>query len=262
EFEHDDSALVRAVRHRDGRTLSVERDDDGLLKALASEDGNRLQVSRDEDGYVIAEQVGTVSVDYPLTAGRRVASVTVDGDEHARFTWSGDALIGIGAFGREIGLASVHGQRATEIRFPNGISQRADLSADARVMRERLIDARGRTLDDRAYDYDDAGRVSEMWGPEYRQVRYDARGHVIAVERTDGSVERYGYDEAGHLLASPWGGEHFVDTAGRVVRTRRETLEYDTAGRVVSRRTSEGTTRYSYDTRDRLTTVILPAGQW
>ncbi|HEX7955432.1 MAG TPA: RHS repeat-associated core domain-containing protein [Pyrinomonadaceae bacterium] len=148
-----------------------------------------------------------------------------------------------------------------------------------------------------AYGYDAAGRLSTITqGAEVFGYLYDALSRVAGLQRPNGVTTSYTYDAAGRverLAHGPAGGpavEDFsfgynvddeietitslasspllpagkaaaqADAANRVPQFGQAAYAFDDDGQTTTKTDAQGTTRYDWDARGRLTRVTLPGG--
>jgi RHS repeat-associated protein len=222
---------------------ATERNDAGVAigESFAFHDGPRITLVRDDQGFL------TFSDD-PLRAA-------VVGQADGRplgascNAWSGP-----------LRYRAAHGQVAA--RYPSGVIEAIKLDGAGR-RREQIITGRDRrVINRRRLIYDDAGQLvgvdDELRGQQ--RFVFDLAGRLRAVRRPSGDdIERYEYDEAENLSRD---GERWqFDLADRLVERPGHSYAYDACGNCIEHREhGRGTTRFTYDGRNRLVRVERPDG--
>ena len=144
------------------------------------------------------------------------------------------------------------------IEQPNGMVQRFEYDADARLTRREVLTARGQVAAWRAFAYDAAGQLIGMddWRLGVRRYQYDAGGRLSAVLDGQGVVlEQYRFDIEGNLLASPEFSDAEVDTGNRIRRAGADRFTYDEAGCLVRWERNGQTREFSYGPFDQLASI-------
>ncbi|MGW1002520.1 RHS repeat-associated core domain-containing protein, partial [Streptomyces sp. NPDC002520] len=132
----------------------------------------------------------------------------------------------------------------------------------------------GRTVQHRAYSYRADGNLIGIDDSRNgsRTFDLDAAGRVTAVHAANWT-ERYAYDEAGNQTQAQWPADHpgqeavgpRTYTGTRINRAGNVRYEHDALGRITLRQKTRlsrkpDTWRYTWDTEDRLTSVVTPDG--
>lgn len=101
-----------------------------------------------------------------------------------------------------------------------------------------------------SYRYDTLNRVIESVNPlqETTLLDYDENGNLLKVTEPDGNTTVYAYNAGNQLAQVQYGNDFTVK------------YEYDPAGRRSLMTDRTGSTRYTYDALNRLTSVIDPRG--
>jgi RHS repeat-associated protein len=259
----------------------------GRLASVTDPTGARTETRYGPDGEAeqVIDALGYVTSRRFDTLGNLVGMVSPDG---AKWEFSYDSLC------RLVGIHDPAGASWLREHDAEG-----NLTASIDPLGARRIDTvnqwgRIAGIDDGVtsaeFDYDELGRATAQRRPDGTESRasYDLCGRRTSTTDPLGGVTRYSYTPAGRLarVTSPLG--HSVafeyDRAGRLVteidprglrrayrydaeaRVTRVTatgqawyFDYDAAGRLATRRGSNGgTTRYDYDTVGRLTQVTDP----
>jgi RHS repeat-associated protein len=105
-----------------------------------------------------------------------------------------------------------------------------------------------------SFSYDANGLLASVTDPSGGDfsLGYDPLGRLTSLSRPNGVTDSYAYTAAGQLASrSSAKSGSVIDALG---------YTYDDSGRVATRTDSSGTTTYGYDTADRLTSVLAPAG--
>lgn len=114
---------------------------------------------------------------------------------------------------------------------------------DANNCLTQIKDAAGGTV---SYTYNNMGEITAVTDPLSRQrtIAYDQAGRVISKTDALGHSVSYTYDEAGNVLT-------MTDEDGVVT-----TYGYDRESRLVSIKTAAGVTTFTYDSLDRVVSVL------
>ncbi len=133
-----------------------------------------------------------------------------------------------------------------------------------------VLDISGTAAADYFVDYkrDKLGRITEKtedygYGPKTTRYEYDLAGRLSEVW-TEGQLEvRYTYDENGNRLSAERAGSVTTaeyDAQDRLVRYGDTQFTYTLAGDLLTKTTPGGTTEYHYDMLGNLREVTLPDG--
>jgi RHS repeat-associated protein len=111
----------------------------------------------------------------------------------------------------------------------------------------------GRTVQ---YQYDPMNRLLNAidWAGKRTRYAYDAVGNLASVDHPNGATSSYVYDSANHLL-------QVVNRSGAQVLSSFLYSLDPSGNRLQVTSAASGTTRYSYDALDRLTSWTAPSGQ-
>ena len=272
------------LRRRDGRTFEVESLD-GTVRTFRFPGGDGTATPPD---YLpgIGSKAKLLSVRTPYGGeglrlryeGNRLVGFTDPGEREVRFEHDAQGRIVearlVRSGGRECsvflaawrydpqGRLSAHEDR-------NRQQRRFVYDPSGRLVRE--TDRNGHSFH---FAYDDADRCVRTYGDDniyWREFRYEAGASATVVERGDGSVWHYGYDESGRVTAivAPTGAstrraytpegwlESEIDPLGRTTA-----YTYDPRGRPTSTTTPKGaTTKTLLDPQGRRLALVDPAGQ-
>lgn len=115
------------------------------------------------------------------------------------------------------------------------------------------------------YSRDGVGRVATMVdarGARSFVFGYDGRGRLGTVSENGNVVHRLAHDANGNLEADSAAGVTYAcDAQDRLLRAGDIALEYDSAGRVVTRTRGGQATQYVYDALGNLLHATLPTGR-
>ncbi|MEV0116392.1 DUF6531 domain-containing protein [Streptomyces sp. NPDC050844] len=258
-----------------GQRTTFTYDRAGRLVRAAGPD-SALAWERDPRGRVLAERTDGRTLAFAYDAmGRRVQRATPTGalahygydvvGRATRLDTSGHVLsFAYAANGQEIERLVGDSLAVTQTWDPVGRPLEQTVTATAG----------GEAVQRRSYDYRPDGFVTDIDDPLLGEIAMglDPAGRITAVSGHDWT-ERYAYDEAGHLTAAEWPGQHPGREAQgerefsctRLARAGSVRYEYDEAGRVTVRRKPRlsrkpDTWRYTWDGEDRLTSVTTPDG--
>ncbi|HKS71707.1 MAG TPA: RHS repeat-associated core domain-containing protein, partial [Terriglobales bacterium] len=150
--------------------------------------------------------------------------------------------------------------RRTSITRPDGISANYTYDSLSRLL-SVLDQTRKATLDGAAYTYDPAGnRLSRQ---DYRtgtmsNFAYDAIYQLLQVTQAGQPTETYSYDDVGNRLSSLGVSPYSYDSSNQLNSQPGVTYSYDSNGNLLSKTDSNGTTSYTWDAENRLSSVTLP----
>lgn len=178
-----------------------------------------------------------------------LATVVDANDAFSRFTWGGDANLGLACLDSRrspLGRLTQIQNSATclleQVLEPGAaVATRLSYSRSHRGYPDAVIDPLGQTT---AMVYDSFGNLSQRTGAmgEVTRYSYNRVGHQLSQTAPDGGVTKRSYDPAGLLLSD-------TDPLGRVT-----SYAYDASGNQVSRTDALGqVTSYTYDAANRLT---------
>jgi len=133
-----------------------------------------------------------------------------------------------------------------------------------------------------SYNYDSMGRVSQisMSGIGNFNYTYDNVGNVISESSPDGTINytyddiyqltgatypdgttyTYSYDEAGNRTQDKDRTYTYNSLNQLISASDGTTYTYDGDGNLIEKTTNTGTTQYTWNGDDKLTEVVLPAG--
>ncbi|MEW1688987.1 putative T7SS-secreted protein [Streptomyces sp. NPDC091265] len=271
-FERDQLGQV-VSKDVDGQVTAYAYDRAGRLLEAAGPD-SELRYQYDRRGKVKTELVGGRPISYSYDAlGRRTSRTTPTGhvtsyaygaDGRPQRLTSGGHRIDFthDAVGRE--LSRVFGD---ELTMTSAWDEAGRLS-------EQHITASARLVNSRAYSYGADGNLTtvadQLSGT--RTFDLDRAGRVTAVHAKDWT-ERYAYDDAGNQTSASWPSGHpgseatgpRAYTGTTITRAGNVRFEHDALGRVALRQKTRlsrkpDTWRYTWDTENRLTSVITPDG--
>jgi RHS repeat-associated protein len=150
----------------------------------------------------------------------------------------------------QAGLASHFGYDALGrlLTVTDALNQVTRYAYDEQGNRISQTDANSHTT---RFEYDEAGRMIRRVLPDglAETFEYDAKGNRTRRVDFKGTAIAYTYDEVGRLLSRS-------STTGS-----QASFSYTATGRRETATDARGTTRYSYDSRDRLTGLIYPDGR-
>ncbi len=150
--------------------------------------------------------------------------------------------------------------RRISLTRPNGVNVNYTYDSLSRLL-SVLDQSRKGTLDGAAYTYDPAGnRLSRQ---DYRtgtmsNFAYDAIYQLLQVTQAGQPTETYSYDDVGNRLSSLGVSPYSYDNSNELNSQPGVSYSYDANGNLISKTDSNGTTSYSWDVENRLTSVTLP----
>ncbi|WP_393060039.1 putative T7SS-secreted protein [Streptomyces sp. LN549] len=271
-FERDQLGQV-VSKDVDGHVTTYLYDRAGRLQEAAGPD-SELRYQYDRRGKVKTELVDGRPVSYSYDAlGRRTRRTTPTGhvtsyaygaDGRPERLTSGDHRIDFthDAVGRELTRA-----------FGDGLTMTSAWDEAGRLAVQHIT-AGTRAVNSRAYSYRADGNLTSVADRKSgtRTFDLDPAGRVTAVHAKDWT-ERYTYDDAGNQTSASWPSGHpgseatgpRAYTGTTITRAGNVRFEHDALGRVTLRQKTRlsrkpDTWHYTWDTENRLTSVITPDG--
>ena len=272
-FERD--VLGRVVRKdAAGAVTTYAYDATGGLARATSPDAV-LELQRDETGRLISETVNGRMLTHaydPL--GRRTARTTPTG---ATSTWAYDVAgnrTQLTTCGRTLTFTHDPAGRELTRQIADTLTLTHVFDPLGRLTKQELTGPTDRRLQHRAYTYRADGNLTaiddHLGGT--RRFELDPAGRVTSVQAANWK-ETYAYDTAGNQSQATWPdsmpgqeatGERTY-TGTRITRAGNVRYEHDRAGRITLRQKTRlsrkpDTWHYTWDTENRLTTVVTPDG--
>jgi len=165
------------------------------------------------------------------------------------------AFSGTGNFGFSYDALS----RRTQMTRPNGLSSIYAYDNLSRLL-SVLHQSGATTLDGASYTVDNAGnrtsKTDQLAGVTSNYT-YDPIYELTQVTQAATTTESYTYDGVGNRLSSLGVSPYNVNTSNELTSTPNATYTYDSNGNTLTKTDSTGTTNYSWDFENRLTSVTL-----
>jgi RHS repeat-associated protein len=168
---------------------------------------------------------------------------TLNSSLTGQFTFSYDAL-----------------SRRTQLVRPNGVNTSYQYDALSRLL-AITHQASGTTVDGAGYAYDFAGNRTakgNFLDGSMEQYTYDPIYQLTQVTHNSTVSETYAYDAVGNRLSSLTVPSLTYNGSNELLSTSRSSYTYDNNGNLVSKTNSSGTTGFTWDYENRLTSVTLP----
>ena len=150
--------------------------------------------------------------------------------------------------------------RRTQMTRPNGVSTSYSYDNLSRPL-SVLHQLSGSTIDGAVYTVDSAGnRTSKADDLANVTTNYGYDSIYELLQATQGSTttESYSYDPVGNRLSSLGVSSYTVNFSNELTATSNASYTYDSNGNTTSKTDSTGTTSYSWDYENRLSSVTLP----
>jgi len=291
EIENDGQGRPVKIRYSDGESLSFARDSEGrVLEARNAEiavkymyDAEGRVTEEDQGGQVIKYQydaagvlTGLVypsgeTVEFGYDADLRLASVKDWNDGAHNFAYSRDdrsfthhlpnalvARVRQSAAGLPLAI-TVAKVRSISAELPSSARNSAELPSS---MRRGPGGGEAANLFSLEYQYDEEDRVHAFTDSEFgsRQYFYDPEGQLVSVKASDPEkAEDFAYDPAGNRLRAT-GAEAEFNSLNQLVSQGNIRCDYDAAGNMTSLERSEGSWRFSWNSRNLLVRAEGPDG--
>ena len=270
----------RLVERGERDALTTEFDARHRPVALFRGEQRVQTLGYDEQGRLV--KLGATALRYLDADTLPDVTVTPDGVTRYRYDALG-RVVSRQRAGQE--LAIRYDGPTTHMQAPSGVkvtrtreltrSRVVHTSPSGTVLRERVYDALGRTVEQRElgkaprfFNYGADGRLTEVYGPKGLIARFgfDAEGQPQRVEDALGNASTCAYDDGARVLTDAASGERVqrFDDAGRLVSEVAGGVEtryvYDDAGRLVRRVSGTASERFRYDAQGRLRSMSGPDG--
>jgi RHS repeat-associated protein len=257
---------LKTISSPDGAYSYEYHPDSGLLATITAP-GNEI-LRYDYDGG-ITQQVtwaGTVSgtVGYAYDDALRLQSLSVNGQEVARYVYDADGLMiraGAMTIERDPKTGFVTRTALDQVVTTNSYNEFGDLAQSTASFQSTVLMAM-------TYTRDKLGRIVsktetiEGTTTTY-EYGYDAVGRLILVKRNGAEISRYEYDANGNRLR--YVGERgtftgVYDDQDRLLSYGDATYTYTANGELRTKTEGGETTTYNYDVFGNLRSVALPDG--
>ncbi|WP_182865076.1 FG-GAP-like repeat-containing protein [Rhodopirellula sp. JC639] len=274
EMNYDERGFLAGVRYLDDEgteTYSVDYTHDALARQTkVSVDGELIRQRTFDSSWREATSEGVTNFAETTqfdAAGRPTRLERADGTiEIRRYDAVGRLVaIGDGSGGFEEFRYDSVGNRIAQISR-NGGETRMTYDASRRLT--SVTDPAGGIT---RYEYDLAGNIIQLTAPGdvISKFEYDRLGRVVSQQIGDQTPQVFSYDAAGNRvgLMNADGSriEATFDSNGNELTQTASEVEYEVsytaAGRVETVRDARGTTRYEYDSRQRLILKTDPDGE-
>jgi RHS repeat-associated protein len=150
--------------------------------------------------------------------------------------------------------------RRTQMTRPNSVTTNYTYDNLSRLL-SVLHQAGGSTIDGASYTLDSAGnrtaKVDDL-ASVTSDYTYDPIYELTQVTQAATTTESYSYDPVGNRTASLGVSSYTTNVSNELTATSSASYAYDTNGNTTSKTDSTGTTDYSWDYENRLTSVTLP----
>ena len=150
--------------------------------------------------------------------------------------------------------------RRTQLTRPNGIN--TNYSYDSLSHQLSVLHQTGATtLDGAGYTYDSAGNRtsrSNYLNGITENYAYDPLYQLLQVTQGNVTTDSYSYDSVGNRLSSQGVSTYEYNSSNQLTSTSAATYTYDANGNTLSKSDSSGTTQYSWDVENRLTSATIP----
>ncbi len=166
------------------------------------------------------------------------------------------AFSGTGSFGFSYDALS----RRTQMTRPNNVATNYTYD-NLSHLQSILHQLSGSTIDGASYGLDSAGNrtsKTDQRAGVTSNYAYDAIYELTGVTQSSTTTESYTYDPVGNRLSSLGVSPYNVNVSNELASTPSTTYTYDNNGNTLTKIDSTGTTSYTWDFENRLTSVTLP----
>jgi RHS repeat-associated protein len=150
--------------------------------------------------------------------------------------------------------------RRTQMTRPNGVTTNYTYNNLSQLL-SVLHQVGTSTIDGATYTVDPAGNrtaKTDNYANVTSSYTYDPLYELTQVTQATNTTESYSYDPVGNRVSSLGVSPYSVNTSNELTSTPSATYTYDNNGNTLTKVTSAGTTTYSWDFENRLTSVTLP----
>ena len=143
---------------------------------------------------------------------------------------------------------------------PNGITTNYTYDNLSRLL-SVLHQSGGATIDGVTYTVDNTGNRTSRTpqpGGAASSYTYDAIYQLLSATQGGSTTESYTYDPVGNRLSSLGASPYSYNVSNQLTGTPNASYTYDANGSVLTKTDSTGTTSYTWDFENRLTSVTLP----
>ena len=268
-FAYDVAGRMTEKRLADGKVVKYQYDARGRLSEV--DDGAfPIQYTRNLDGRVTRIEYPAIKRSLSYEYNEAGAKTKLVDSEGRTIHYEYDNLDRLSAVrvgdSEPIRFAYDAKGRLTARVYPNGIRGTWQYDGDDRLLKLTYTDAAGKTLAGWTYQYDAAGNRVQTTDAEGRSVRhrYDPAGQLLEEVIGDKEAVKYSYLAGGNRGALEQNGKastYRYNEADQLLAAGDETFTHDPNGNLVERKGTKGTTRYDWDSENRLVKVVLPDGK-
>src|SRR5579883_750901 len=175
---------------------------------------------------------------------------------HRLQTLTPPTAFGSGSFGFSYDALS----RRTQMTRPNNVTTNYAYDNLSRLT-SVLHQLAGSTIDGAMYTLDNAGNrtaKTDQRTAVATSYGYDNIYQLTGVTQGTNTTESYTYDPVGNRLSSLGVSPYSVNVSNELSSTPNATYTYDANGNTTSKTDSTGTTNYTWDYENRLSSVTLP----
>jgi len=150
--------------------------------------------------------------------------------------------------------------RRSSLVRPNGVNTSYAYDAPSRLL-VVTHQSGGATIDGAGYAYDNAGnRIGKgnFLDGSMEQYTYDPIYQLTQVTHDSAVSESYTYDAVGNRLSSLTVPSLSYNSSNELLSTSKSSYAYDYNGNLTSKTNTTGTTGFTWDYENRLTSVTLP----
>jgi RHS repeat-associated protein len=240
-----------------GDRQSFEYDAAGLCSEVSGLAG-KLSFEHDSAGRRLRDERDGIGVRHEFS-GDFLARTTILDRFTVTYEHSRDGVIVTDPTGRRHSIRSDSATGVAERRFGNGVVEYLRYGIRGECLAKIGIGVHQKLIWNRRYSYSPEGDLhsSESDACGRRDYRYDSNHRLVEVKSEDGSRQQYSYDAAGNLTLAP---EMKLDfgSGNRIRSTESEHFDFSERDHICLRETFQGETRYTYDSRDLLSSAKGP----
>lgn len=135
---------------------------------------------------------------------------------------------------------------------------------DVGLCESKEIRRSGRRNWERRFDWSGEGELREVSDSLHGKTNYayDVAHRLVSRTASNGTVERFDYDDANNLISKPGAGDIALQSGNRLKFAGDSNFEYNDRNHICSRIKPSETCRYEFDSRDQLVKCETKNGIW
>lgn len=268
-FTYDRAGRLLQKKLHDGKVITWQYGTDGNLESV--DDGEfPVHYAYDANGHLSQIEYPAIhqKLNYRYDRSGLLKEFTRSGGQTFKYEYDAHQRLTEIKLdeGKQIAFTYDTRNRPTSVTYPNGVQQSWKYNSENRPTRITHTDPAGKILSDLSYEYDAAGNLVQTIDTQKGKTRYgyDESGQLTREEPSQGPTIQYSYLPGGNRDKRITGSkqtEYEYDQGDNLLSAGQESFKTDANGNLIERKSPRGTTRYTYDSENRLVQVDLPDGK-